>query len=67
MVVAILNLCYLNYKSFKNIILLFQVLGSGFEVITVGKRKLVRSVPTELKKDHNEILELSQVRFIASK
>ncbi|CAH1449788.1 unnamed protein product [Lactuca virosa] len=39
-----------------------KVLGSGFEVITVGKRKLVRSVPTELKKDHNEILELSQAQ-----
>lgn len=40
---------------------IFQVLGSGYEVITVGKRKLVRSVPTELNKDHNEILELAQV------
>lgn len=39
----------------------FQVLGNGFEVISVGKRKLVRSVPTELNKDHNEILELAQV------
>ncbi|KAK1411540.1 hypothetical protein QVD17_38090 [Tagetes erecta] len=38
----------------------YYEIGSGFEVITVGKRKLVRSVPTELKKDHNEILELSQ-------
>lgn len=38
-----------------------QVLGSGFEVISVGKKKLVRSVPTELNKDHNEILELAQV------
>ncbi|KAF6170366.1 hypothetical protein GIB67_012376 [Kingdonia uniflora] len=37
-----------------------KVLGSGFEVILVGKRKLVRSVPTELNKDHNEILELAQ-------
>ncbi|KVG98064.1 EAP30-like protein, partial [Cynara cardunculus var. scolymus] len=37
-----------------------KVLGSGFEVITVGKRKLACSVPNELKKDHNEILELSQ-------
>lgn len=42
---------------------LFQVLGSGFEVISVGKKKLVRSVPTELNKDHNEILELAQVWF----
>lgn len=39
----------------------FQILGSGFEVITVGKKKLVRSVPTELNKDHNAILELAQV------
>ncbi|KAJ6950472.1 hypothetical protein NC651_004208 [Populus alba x Populus x berolinensis] len=42
-----------------------KILGSGFEVISVGKRKLVRSVPTELNKDHNEILELAQV-FIFS-
>ncbi|KVF82135.1 EAP30-like protein [Cynara cardunculus var. scolymus] len=41
-----------------------KVLGSGFEVITVGKRKLARSVPNELKKDHNEILELSQIKCI---
>ncbi|KAL3355734.1 hypothetical protein AABB24_016752 [Solanum stoloniferum] len=39
-----------------------KVLGSGFEVITVGKKKLVRSVPTELNKDHNEILELAQAQ-----
>lgn len=38
-----------------------QVLGSGFEVFSVGKKKLVRSVPTELNKDHNGILELAQV------
>eukprot|EP00249_Psilotum_nudum_P010238 c22416_g1_i2 orf=390-1001(-) len=37
-----------------------KVLGSGFEVFSVGKRKLVRSVPTELNKDHNQILELAQ-------
>uniref|UniRef100_A0A0E0BM10 KIB1-4 beta-propeller domain-containing protein n=1 Tax=Oryza glumipatula TaxID=40148 RepID=A0A0E0BM10_9ORYZ len=36
-----------------------KVLGSGFEVISVGKKKLVRSVPTELNKDHNGILELA--------
>ncbi|KAJ7960741.1 Vacuolar protein sorting-associated protein [Quillaja saponaria] len=39
-----------------------KVLGSGFEVISVGKKKLVRSVPTELNKDHNEILELAQAQ-----
>lgn len=39
-----------------------KVLGSGFEVISIGKKKLIRSVPTELNKDHNEILELAQAR-----
>ncbi|RVW40307.1 Vacuolar protein sorting-associated protein 22-like 1 [Vitis vinifera] len=39
-----------------------KVLGSGFEVISIGKRKLVRSVPTELNKDHNAILELAQAQ-----
>ena len=43
--------------SFVNL----QVLGSGFEVISVGRRKLVRSVPTELNRDHNGILGLAQV------
>lgn len=38
-----------------------QALGGGFEVFSVGKSKLVRSVPTELNKDHNNILELAQV------
>ncbi|XP_010268374.1 PREDICTED: vacuolar protein sorting-associated protein 22 homolog 1 isoform X2 [Nelumbo nucifera] len=39
-----------------------KVLGGGYEVISVGKKKLVRSVPTELNKDHNEILELAQAQ-----
>ncbi|KAE8796681.1 hypothetical protein D1007_28309 [Hordeum vulgare] len=39
-----------------------KVLGSGFEVISVGRKKLVRSVPTELNKDHNGILELAQAK-----
>ncbi|OMP04448.1 Biopterin transport-related protein BT1 [Corchorus olitorius] len=39
-----------------------RAIRSGFEVISAGKKKLVRSVPTELKKDHNEILELAQAQ-----
>ncbi|XP_075477361.1 vacuolar protein sorting-associated protein 22 homolog 1-like [Primulina tabacum] len=42
---------------FTDISTLFPVLGNGFEVISLGKKKLVRSVPTEL---NNEILELAQ-------
>ena len=41
----------------------FQALGSGFEVFSVGKEKLVHSVPTGLNKDHNEIMEMAQVCF----
>jgi len=41
----------------------FQELGSGFEVFSIGKKKLICSVPTELNKDHNEILEMAQVCF----
>lgn len=50
-IAIVLHLCHTH----------FQALGSGFEVISVGKKKLIRSVPTELNKDHNEILELAQV------
>ncbi|GAB2232670.1 hypothetical protein Droror1_Dr00011715 [Drosera rotundifolia] len=39
-----------------------KVLGSGYEVFSVGKKKLVRSVPTELNKAHNEILDLAQAQ-----
>eukprot|EP00897_Mesotaenium_endlicherianum_P006847 jgi/Mesen1/6190/ME000032S05487 len=37
-----------------------KALGSGFEVMTVGSRRLVRSVPTELQRDHNDILQLAE-------
>ncbi|CAB4279365.1 unnamed protein product [Prunus armeniaca] len=47
-------------KSCDPMVSVEEVLGNGFDVISVGKRKLVRSVPTELNKDHNEILELAQ-------
>ena len=41
----------------------FQALSSGFEIFSVGKKKVVYYVPTELNKDHNEILEMAQVCF----
>lgn len=43
-----------------------KALGSGFEVYSVGKRRLVRSVPTELNKDHNVILEIAQAKGYVS-
>ncbi|CAB4309827.1 unnamed protein product [Prunus armeniaca] len=49
-------------KSCDPMVSVEEVLGNGFDVIAVGKRKLVRSVPTELNKDHNEILELAQAQ-----
>jgi len=37
-----------------------HVLGSGFQIITVGGSKLVQSVPGELNMDHMSVLELAQ-------
>ncbi|GMH33069.1 hypothetical protein BSKO_00903 [Bryopsis sp. KO-2023] len=37
-----------------------KVLGGGFNLITVGNRTLVRSVPGELNTDKNKILELAE-------
>ena len=36
-------------------------LGSGFGVVRIGTRQFVRSVPTELSTDSNEVIELAQV------
>ena len=37
-----------------------QPLGNGFEVITIGSRKMVSSVPRELNVDHSTVLSLAQ-------
>jgi ESCRT-II complex subunit VPS22 len=37
-----------------------KVLGSGFEVLTVGSRKMIQSVPCELNTDHTTVLVLAQ-------
>jgi len=36
-------------------------LGGGFEVIQIGERKMVRSVPHEFSTDQAALLELAQV------
>ena len=41
----------------------FEALDNVFEVFSIGNKKLVHYVPTELNKDHNEILEMAQVCF----
>ncbi len=40
-----------------------KVLGSGlaFDIVVIGKRQYIRSVPGELNMDSNKILELAQV------
>lgn len=43
-----------------------KVLGGGFEICSIGEQKLVRSVPTELNRDHNNILEMAQDRGFVS-
>jgi ESCRT-II complex subunit VPS22 len=37
-----------------------EILGSGFEVLQLGDRRMVRSVPVELREEHNRIMELAQ-------
>lgn len=43
-----------------------HVLGSGFQVIPVGNKRLVQSVPGELSMDDTAVLQLAQV-FLVSK
>jgi hypothetical protein len=40
-----------------------RVLGGGFELLSIGGRSYVRSVPGELNTDKNRVLELAQVGF----
>ena len=42
-----------------------QVLGGGLDVVTVGARTYIRSVPVELNTDTNKVLELAEVREAA--
>mmetsp|Transcript_29308 Transcript_29308/g.49293 ORF Transcript_29308/g.49293 Transcript_29308/m.49293 type:complete len:245 (-) Transcript_29308:144-878(-) len=39
-----------------------KVLGSGFDILTVGNKHLVRSVPIEVNTDHTSVLVLAQSR-----
>lgn len=39
-------------------------LSGGFEVLTIGDRKMVRSVPKELDEDQSALLVLAQVRIV---
>ena len=38
------------------------ILGSGFQVLPLQGRKLVQSVPSELNKDHTEVIQLAEVK-----
>jgi hypothetical protein len=38
-----------------------QVLGGGLDLVTVGARTYIRSVPVELNTDVNRVLELAEV------
>ncbi|RIA98538.1 vacuolar-sorting protein SNF8 [Glomus cerebriforme] len=42
-------------------------LGNGFEILQIGDRKMVRSVPRELNKDQTDILVLAQERGYVTK
>lgn len=40
-----------------------QPLGSGFDILSIGDKKIIRSVPQELSKDQATVLEVLQVSF----
>jgi ESCRT-II complex subunit VPS22 len=50
-------------RSIKNL----RVLGSGFALVSVGKRKLVQSVPRELSVDHSAVMDLAQTSGYVTK
>jgi ESCRT-II complex subunit VPS22 len=37
-----------------------KILGSGFQVLSVGNQRLIQSVPCELNTDHTTVLVLAQ-------
>lgn len=41
-----------------------HILGSGFQIIPVGNKRLVQSVPGELSMDHAAVLQQAQVLFV---
>jgi len=43
-----------------------KVLGGGLDVVTVGARTYIRSVPVELNTDTNKVLELAEVKGFIS-
>ena len=51
----------------KTAISKIRVLGHGFELITVGRHTLVKSVPQELNTDKTRILEFAQKTGYVSK
>jgi len=50
----------LNKDDIDRAVSQLHVLGSGFQIIKLGKRKLLQSVPYQLSNDHTAILELAQ-------
>ena len=43
-----------------------HILGSGFQIIPVGKKRLVQSVPGELSMDHAAVLQQAQVLAVVA-
>lgn len=41
-----------------------HILGSGFQIIPVGNKRLVQSVPGELSMDHAAVLQQAQVLVV---
>lgn len=53
-------ICGENSDDIERSIKTIKQLGNGFNVITVGKRKIVQSVPCELNNDHTTAMVYAQ-------
>lgn len=43
-----------------------KILGSGFQVLSVGSKTMIQSVPCELNQDHTTVLVVAQEKFWVS-
>lgn len=43
-----------------------QSLGSGFQIVRMGARKMLQSVPYQLSQDHTALIELAQGSFFVT-
>mmetsp|Transcript_67635 Transcript_67635/g.159366 ORF Transcript_67635/g.159366 Transcript_67635/m.159366 type:complete len:212 (-) Transcript_67635:18-653(-) len=52
----------ISYDDVERAVKALRKLGQGFDVIALGRRKVVQSVPVELSTDHTSVLRLAEAK-----